>query len=135
MLQQRRSRLPRGGHGRLLTERIATGRRAEALVASRLEAQGFTIVGKNVRAGRLELDVVARRGRLLVVCEVRALSSDRLMAPAETITRQKQARIRRAAARWLQESGTRGVDVRFDAAGVVFHADGSASVEYYENCF
>ena len=46
-------------------------RRAEQHVARHLEGQGFRIVGMNVRAGRLELDVVAERAGLLVVCDPR----------------------------------------------------------------
>ena len=71
-------------------------RRAEQHVARHLEGQGFRIVGMNVRAGRLELDVVAERAGLLVVCEVRARTSDRFGSPGETISHVKIARVREA---------------------------------------
>ena len=45
-------------------------RRGEALIAALLEERGFSICGRNVRVGRLELDVIARRGSLLVVSGV-----------------------------------------------------------------
>lgn len=116
--------------------RQALGQRGEALVASKLERQGYEIVARNARAGRLELDIVARRGGLLVVCEVRTLRRARMYSPAESVTPAKQARIRQATARWLRDNrpGTR--QVRFDVAAVVFDGPGGTPrITYYENAF
>lgn len=119
-----------------MSDRHTVGRRGEALVADWLERRSFSIVGRNVRVGRLELDLIARRARLLVFCEVRSLSSDRLYAPAESIDGRKIARLRQAAARWLADQRIRGVDVRFDVAAVVFDGpSGEGRIEYYENAF
>lgn len=114
-------------------DRTATGRRAEALIASHLEEQGYAILGRNVRVGRLELDVIARRGDLVVVCEVRSRRTDAWVMPAETVDQRKIARIRRATARWLSEQRLGGVDVRFDVASVVL--EDPPRVEYYEDAF
>ncbi|MDQ3033469.1 MAG: YraN family protein [Myxococcota bacterium] len=111
-----------------------TGRDAEALVAAKLASQGFAILGRNVRVGRLELDVIARRGSLLVVCEVRARSHARFAEPVASIDRAKIARVRRATAIWLTTANLRGVSVRFDAASVVFDQD-PPRIEYYEEAF
>src|SRR5271163_2337642 len=54
-----------------LSERRARGRRAEDAVAELLFARGFEILGRNVRAGALELDIVARKAELVVIVEVR----------------------------------------------------------------
>lgn len=114
--------------------RSETGREAEALVAAKLASQGFAILGRNVRVGRLELDVIARRGSMIVVCEVRARSSARMAEPVESIDRAKIARIRTATARWLAGAGLGPVSVRFDAASVVFDRD-PPRIEYYEEAF
>jgi len=99
-----------------------------------LEERGFEICGRNVRVGRLELDVIARRGALLVVCEVRSRSSARPVFPAETISAKKLARVRRATAIWLRQQTLGRVHARIDAAAVVFDAsEGKARIEYYEN--
>jgi putative endonuclease len=113
--------------------RAETGRRAEAIVAERLRAAGYAILGTNVRAGRLELDIVAKTGNLLVVCEVRARTGR--FDPAESIDARKQDRIRRATLQYIREQrpGTSGT--RFDVAAVVFAPDGTHSVEYYEDAF
>jgi putative endonuclease len=117
-----------------LTLRSELGRRAEDLAAAHLERNGFTLLGRNVRHGRLELDLIARRGTLVVFCEVRSRSDDRFISPAHTITPAKQERLRSAARGWLRAEALRGVAVRFDVACIVF--DGaSPRLEYYERAF
>ena len=109
-------------------------RRGEDLVASLLSERRFTIVGRNVQVGRLELDVIARRGSLVVVCEVRSRRSARPVFPAETIQGKKLARVRRATALWLRREKLGRVHARIDAAAVVFDGPGGEPrVEYYEN--
>lgn len=99
-----------------------------------LERRGFEICGRNVRVGRLELDVIARRGTLIVVCEVRSRARARPVFPAETIGGKKLARVRRATALWLREQKLGRVHARIDAAAVVFdEPDGEPRIEYYEN--
>jgi putative endonuclease len=84
--------------------------------------RGYEVVDRNWRCRDGELDVVAldRGRRVVVVCEVKARSSDRFGTAVEAVDRRKQVRLRRLAARWLaergREVGTRGVCVRFDVA-------------------
>jgi putative endonuclease len=109
-----------------------TGERAEAIAAAELERRGFQIIGRNVRIGRLEIDVIGRRGTLVVFCEVRARTSDRVAAPWESIDRRKIERLRRAALGWLTQQGQR-YDVRFDVASIVLGPP--LKVDYFENAF
>jgi len=114
-------------------ERSETGRIAEDAVAGWLGGRGFVIVGRNVRVGRLELDVVARKGRLLAVCEVRARRGD-LVDPALTFDAAKQERVRRAALSYWLTHG-RGTNLRIDAAAVTFDAEDHPVIRYFENVF
>jgi putative endonuclease len=63
--------------------------------------RGYRILGVNVRAGGNELDIVARRGRRLVVCEVKARSGPEYGDPWEAVGAEKERRLRRAANGWL----------------------------------
>lgn len=114
--------------------RAQLGKQAEDLACTHLKAQGFEIVARNVRVGRLELDVIGRRGRLLVFCEVRARSSDRVMTPAQSIDGRKVARVRQAAAQWLRGAGQGSVQIRFDVASVLFDVSGGR-LNYLEGAF
>lgn len=59
-------------------------------------ARGYRILAANVRLGGSELDIVARRGGLLVVCEVKARGAGSLGDPLEAIGPEKLRRLRRA---------------------------------------
>jgi putative endonuclease len=80
---------------------------------------GFEVVARNWRCPQGELDLVLRHGDLVVVCEVKTRSSTVFGAPVEAVTPAKQARVRRAAARWLEERSRHARVVRFDVASVL----------------
>ena len=91
------------------------GARVERRARLYYRLRGYRLLALNVRAGGNELDLVARRGRQLVFCEVKGKAGERYGDPAEMVTEEKQRRLRRAAEAWL---ATRpelcGLDVRFD---------------------
>jgi putative endonuclease len=116
-----------------MTTTKATGDRAEEIVAARLVGEGFEILGRNVRVGRLELDVIAKRGSLVVFCEVRARTHDRIAAPWESIDRAKIERIKRAARAYLATAKLGGVSVRFDVASVVLGPP--TKIDYFDQAF
>jgi Holliday junction resolvase-like predicted endonuclease len=73
---------------------------AEALVAERLVAQGWSILARNVHVGRHELDLVAvdpGPPRRLVVVEVRLRTSRRYGLAEETVDFRKRRHLRDAA--------------------------------------
>ncbi|HVZ32324.1 MAG TPA: YraN family protein [Polyangiaceae bacterium] len=114
--------------------RTALGGVGEGLVAAHLERQGFRVVARNVRFGRLEIDLIARREALLVFCEVRTRSSRNFVDPIETIDRAKCDRVRRAALGWMQSQSLSACELRFDAASVVLNDD-EETLTYYESAF
>lgn len=99
--------------------RRALGISGEEAVAAWYQEQGYRVVDRNWRCRAGELDLVARRGGLVVFCEVKTRTSDAFGLPAEAVTRQKQQRIRVLAARWLEESTSPASEIRFDVASVL----------------
>jgi putative endonuclease len=63
--------------------------------------RGYRVLAANVWAAGAELDLVVRRGRVLVFCEVKSRSGVDHGDPLELVDAQKERRIRRAAAVWL----------------------------------
>lgn len=114
---------------------LALGARAERMVCDHLEAEGWAILATNARVGRLEIDIVARRGRTIAFCEVRSRRGSRGPHPLETIDRAKRERIRRAALGWAIAHGVRGHALRFDAAAVLFEDTGEATLDYRAGAF
>ena len=73
------------------------GHRAEAVVAEALARAGWRILGRRVRAGRSELDIVAVEPGpppALVIVEVRWRRSRAFGLPEETVDARKVARLR-----------------------------------------
>ena len=89
------------------------GRRAEALAAWWLRLQGYRLLARGFRVGAGEIDLIARRGRLLALVEVKARPSlDQ--ARAAILPRQRE-RIARAAEIFLQRHPElAGLSLRFD---------------------
>ena len=120
--QGRRAGAAAGAKGR---QRL--GRWGEDLAARWYLERGFEVVARNWARTAGELDLVARKGGLLVFCEVKARSCAAFGAPSEAVGRAKQARLRRMAAMWLAEERHaapgpgygRSSQVRFDVASVV----------------
>lgn len=81
--------------------------------------RGYEIVVRNWRCREGELDLVVRAGRAFVFCEVKTRTSDRFGAPVEAVNRVKQDRLRRLAARWIDEAPVRPREIRFDVASVM----------------
>ena len=97
------------------------GRLGESAAASCYEERGFRVVARRWRAGRHgELDLVLRRGPLLVFCEVKARATGAFGSPALAVGAAKQEQVRTLAALFLQRHPQHGVtDHRFDVASVV----------------
>lgn len=114
--------------------RAALGVTAEDLTCAYLVERGYEIVGRNVRVGRLEIDIIARSGTLAVFCEVRSRRSDRWMTPAQSVDAGKIRRIRQAAAVWLKSNRIGTSQTRFDVASVLHRADGPL-MDYFERAF
>ena len=93
------------------------GRLAETLAAWALRLRGFRVVGQNVRVGGREVDLLARRGTLLVVCEVKARRGSLFGTPAEAVGPHKRRRLREAA-EMLMADDPSVERVRFDVIAV-----------------
>jgi putative endonuclease len=76
------------------------------------------------------LDIVATDGSTLVVCEVKARSSDEFGDPAEFVTAAKMRRMRRATQAWLRRYRVGWCEIRFDIVTVLWPADGSPRLRH-----
>lgn len=98
------------------TERQRRGAAAEECAARRLIEAGFVIVARNYRCRAGELDIVARRGRLLVIAEVRLRASSAFGGAACSITAAKRRRLWIAARHLLaRRPALADLSIRFDA--------------------
>jgi putative endonuclease len=94
------------------------GRRAEMMAVLLLRLKGYRIMARDYRAGVGELDIVARRGRLLVVIEVKR-RRDMTSALTAITDRQRRRIIRATEAFMARHKWLGDMDIRFDAIVVL----------------
>jgi putative endonuclease len=105
------------------------GARGESLAAAWLELAGLQVIGRNVRLGGVEVDLVAREGDTHVVVEVKLRGRADYGGAALAVDRVKRVRLVRAA-RALEQSGAPGV--RIDVIAIETAADG-LTLRHYRN--
>ncbi|HKK28728.1 MAG TPA: YraN family protein [Gemmatimonadota bacterium] len=115
-------------------ERADLARRGEALAAERLERAGLEILDRNWRAGRRELDLVAREGPVVAFVEVKTRGPGP-QPPLEAIGRTKRREVRRAAEAWIHAHPGVGREFRFDAVAVEVDASGTVRIEHVREAF
>jgi putative endonuclease len=99
--------------------RREVGVAGEDAAAAWYEANGYEVLARNWRCREGELDLIVRRNRIIVFCEVKARTTDAFGAPVEAVTRTKRQRLRVLAARWLDDSPVRPREIRFDVVSVL----------------
>src|SRR5438034_1239924 len=95
--------MPSSSQSRTRLSTSARGRAAERRVAWHYRLRGYRILARNVRAGGVELDLIVRRGRRLVFCEVKLKDGPLFGDPLEAVDEWKRERLRRGAQAWLLE--------------------------------
>ena len=103
----------------MTARRLALGAQGEAQAAAWYEANGYEVVARNWRCRDGEIDLIVRRARTIVFCEVKTRTSDAFGSPAEAVTRAKRDRLRHLAAAWLDEAPIRPSGIRFDVAAIL----------------
>jgi putative endonuclease len=114
-------------------DRQRLGSAAEERAMQLLRRAGYDIVARNFRCRMGELDIVARRGRQLIIAEVRLRSSAEFGGPAASITAAKRARIVRAARYLLmRRPSLADLAVRFDT---LLLSTSAGPIEWIEGAF
>lgn len=116
--------MPTSSDGRTVTPaprsgRDALGRYGEELAVRFLRERGLDVVERNWRCEHGEIDVVARDGDCVVVCEVKTRRATGFGEPVEAVTTAKALRLRRLAAAWLAARTVHAARVRIDVVGVL----------------
>lgn len=106
------------------------GRRGEALAASFFEAAGWSVLQRNYRAGRKEVDLVVCRGPVVAFVEVKTRRGLGFGHPLEAITRRKRREIAHVARSWRRDHPGMGSVLRFDAVAVCVDGAGRVSIDH-----
>jgi len=109
--------------------KAAVGAYGERVAAAHLRAEGMSVLCTNWTCKHGEIDIVARDGNTLVVCEVKTRTSTSHGSGVEGVTAHKAARLRRLAAYWLEVHGVEPEAIRIEVVSVLVPKHGAAEVE------
>jgi putative endonuclease len=123
-----------GALSRLRANRAELGRAGEKAAADLLRKRGYEIVGAGFLARRGEIDLVCRRGNVLVVVEVKTRASDAFGTPLEAVGSRKRRALMSASAEYRALSEWRG-PIRYALVGLTVRSDGGFDAELVEDPF
>lgn len=107
------------------------GDKGEQAAAKWLQGNGFTLLHRNWRSGRYELDIVAERGDTIHFVEVKCRRDGGLTTPEEAITPAKFRSLAKAAEAYIAAYGIE-LEVQFDLISVE-HSAGTYRIRYVPN--
>jgi putative endonuclease len=105
------------------------GREGEAKAEMFLIDKGYTIIARNYRYKRSEIDLIVLKENWLVFVEVKLRTSKAFGFPEESVNATKRKKILEGAAQYLQETNWQG-NVRYDI--VAIHKN---EIEHFEDAF
>jgi putative endonuclease len=113
------------------------GRYGEDVAARHLSECGSVVLARNWRSRRGEIDILARDGDVLVVCEVKTRRGEGFGTPLDAVTPAKAGRLRLLAAEWLAGQREQGPfsEIRFDVIGVLRPPSGPALIHHVKGAF
>ena len=116
-----------------MSEANELGKQGEEIATTYLLRQGYIILDKNWRAGRNEIDLVARDKDYLVIIEVKSRSKDVFGEPEEAVTREKQMALIRAANAYIYRNNI-NMETRFDIISII-HNKNETRINHLKDAF
>ena len=113
------------------TEKRRTGDSGERRTALRLLLHGYRILERNYTYGHKEIDIIAKKGRVIAFVEVKTRKDVSTVRPQSAVGPEKQKNIIAAAKGYCQKHGVRDCTLRFDIAEVPV----KGRINYIENAF
>lgn len=116
------------------------GRQSEALAATFLEGLGYTVLDRQYRFDRAEVDLVCYApwargdGGEIVFVEVKARRGEQFGSPEEAVTDAKKRSLMKAAEAYLYERKLDGAPARFDVIAIAWKGD-APEVRHYPHAF
>ncbi|GEN75590.1 YraN family protein [Chryseobacterium hagamense] len=110
------------------------GKTAEDLAATHLQENGYTILVRNFRFQKAEIDIIAEKDHLIIIVEVKARSTDVFMLPQEAVTKTKIKRLVSAADHFMEEFN-KDQEVRFDIISVLTDREKNLTIEHITDAF
>ena len=116
-----------------MAEHNELGKQGEEIATKYLQKQGYLILETNWRAGRNEIDLIARDKDFLVIIEVKSRSNESFAEPEEAVTRDKQQALIRAANAYIYRKNI-NLETRFDIISII-HNKNKTHINHLKDAF
>jgi putative endonuclease len=116
-----------------MARHLETGRKGEETAANYLLGQGYTILARNYRYRKAEIDLIARKDKVMVFVEVKTRSRQDYGYPEEAVTARKRSLFFRTADDYIYRTQW-PYELRFDI--IAIQTDGqSYELHHIEDAF
>jgi len=116
-----------------MAEHNELGKHGEELAVAYLQENGYEVLARNWTFRKAEIDIIARKGDIVAIIEVKTRSSIDFGLPQEFVKKDKIQHLVRAADKYIIENGM-DVEVRFDIIAIQ-KEDKDFKIEHLEDAF
>lgn len=109
------------------------GRKGEEMAVEYLRLKEYEILELNYRYQKAEVDIIARRGDLLIAAEVKTRSTPEFGNPQDFVKPKQIQQLVKAVNHYVEESGL-DVEVRFDIIAIIKNKSGTR-IEHIQDAF
>ena len=114
-------------------DKHATGKVGEKMAADYLQQQGFVVVERNFRHRRGEIDLIAKKGQLLLFVEVKTRSGNADWGyPEEAVNTKKARQVVNCANAYIFKINWQA-DIRFDI--IAIELDQENPISWFKDAF
>lgn len=110
------------------------GIKGEQIASDFLIKKGYSIVSRNWRSGKKEIDIIAQKDDLLVIVEIKTRSRMDFGFPEEAVNKKKQGHLKTAAEMFVNEH-TQYRNVRFDIISIHLEGEHVKEIMHFEEAF
>jgi len=109
------------------------GKAGEEEAIKYLKKKGLKILGKNIKIGRKEIDIVAEENDEIVFVEVKTCRNENWTYPENKVDYKKKENIRKTAHRYIKKYNVRKKYYRFDIIAITWEPE--KSIHWIKNAF
>jgi len=120
---------------KIISGRIALGRKGEEVAVDFLKKQGYRIIKRNYRCRAGEIDIVVEEDSSLVFVEVKSRRSTHFGLPEEAVSYEKRRHLTRVALGYLTHHRIKETKCRFDVVSVLMNDHGVKEIRLIKNAF
>ncbi len=117
-----------------MSQHLDLGRKGESLAKAHLENAGYEILDENWTHGRLEVDLIAYKDRMIIFAEVKTRTGTWFGEPEDFVDTRKQKLLADAADEYIYLMNHQG-EVRFDIISVLFDKQANYTINHIEDAF